>query len=111
MIRNCGRCSMSSAGRLARSHPSLFDSATAENRIQRYFDVSTLDGFGQFSRAELSAISGAIAYVEKTQIAERPPLMRPERESEGSSLFIDPATRANLELLAHAFRQSRRKLC
>jgi DNA mismatch repair protein MutS len=79
--------------------PSLFDSATAENRIQRYFDVSTLDGFGQFSRAELSAISGAIAYVEKTQIAERPPLMRPERESEGSSLFIDPATRANLELL------------
>jgi DNA mismatch repair protein MutS len=79
--------------------PSLFDSATAESRIQRYFDVSTLDGFGQFSRAELSAISGAIAYVEKTQIAERPPLMRPERESEGSSLFIDPATRANLELL------------
>jgi DNA mismatch repair protein MutS len=79
--------------------PSLFDSATAENRIQRYFDVSTLDGFGQFTRAELSAISGAIAYVEKTQIAERPPLMRPERESEGSSLFIDPATRANLELL------------
>ncbi|MDQ0997797.1 DNA mismatch repair protein MutS [Phyllobacterium ifriqiyense] len=79
--------------------PSLFDSATAENRIQRYFDVSTLDGFGQFSRAELSAISGAIAYVEKTQLAERPPLMRPERESEGSSLFIDPATRGNLELL------------
>ena len=78
---------------------SLFDSATAENRIQRYFDVATLDGFGQFSRAELSAISGAIAYVEKTQIAERPPLMRPQRESEGSSLFIDPATRANLELL------------
>ncbi|MEP7453032.1 DNA mismatch repair protein MutS [Phyllobacterium sp. SB3] len=79
--------------------PSLFDSATAENRIQRYFDVSTLDGFGQFSRAELAAISGAIAYVEKTQLAERPPLMRPERESEGSSLFIDPATRGNLELL------------
>ncbi|MHC1547084.1 DNA mismatch repair protein MutS [Phyllobacterium sp. K27] len=79
--------------------PSLFDSATAEYRIQRYFDVRTLDGFGQFSRAELSAISGAIAYVEKTQLAERPPLMRPERESEGSSLFIDPATRGNLELL------------
>ncbi|MGH6860377.1 MAG: DNA mismatch repair protein MutS, partial [Phyllobacterium sp.] len=79
--------------------PSLFDSATAENRIQRYFDVGTLDGFGAFTRAELSAISGAIAYVEKTQFAERPPLMRPEREAEGSSLFIDPATRANLELL------------
>src|SRR5690606_27556199 len=37
--------------------PSLFDSASAETRIARFFDVATLDGFGQFSRAELSAIS------------------------------------------------------
>src|SRR5690606_31786061 len=76
----------------------LFDSAAAEARIQRYFNVATLDGFGQFSRSELSAISGAIAYIEKTQISERPPLMRPEREHEGGTLFIDPATRASLEL-------------
>ncbi|RWE05071.1 MAG: DNA mismatch repair protein MutS, partial [Mesorhizobium sp.] len=34
-----------------------------------------------------------------TQRAERPPLSRPEREESGSTLFIDPATRANLELL------------
>ncbi|WP_374830435.1 DNA mismatch repair protein MutS [Paenochrobactrum pullorum] len=77
----------------------LFDSAAAQSRIQRYYDVATLDGFGQFSRSELSAISGAIAYIEKTQISERPPLMRPEREQEGSTLFIDPATRANLEMV------------
>ena len=76
----------------------LFDSAAAEARIQRYFNVATLDGFGRFSRAELSAIAGAIAYIEKTQISERPPLMRPEREEEGGTLFIDPATRASLEL-------------
>lgn len=76
----------------------LFDSAAAETRIQRYFNVATLDGFGQFSRPELSAISGAIAYIEKTQISERPPLMRPEREHEGGTLFFDPATRASLEL-------------
>lgn len=87
-------------GRAVTPQPaSLFDSAIAEARIKRYFDVAALDGFGQFSRSELSAISGAIAYIEKTQIAERPPLMRPEREEEGSSLFIDPATRANLELV------------
>ncbi|MDP3899059.1 MAG: DNA mismatch repair protein MutS, partial [Mesorhizobium sp.] len=79
--------------------PSLFDSGSAENRIARYFGVATLDGFGRFSRAELSAIAGAIAYVEKTQKAERPPLARPEREEAGSALFIDAATRANLELL------------
>ena len=87
-------------GRVAVPQPSvLFDSATAENRIARYFGVSTLDGFGTFSRAELAAASAAIAYVEKTQIAERPPLGRPERESAASTLFIDPATRANLELV------------
>ncbi|RUW52867.1 DNA mismatch repair protein MutS [Mesorhizobium sp. M1A.F.Ca.ET.072.01.1.1] len=87
-------------GRVANPQPpSLFDSASATGRIARFFEVATPDSFGSFSRAELSAISGAIAYVEKTQKAERPPLSRPEREENGSTLFIDPATRANLELL------------
>ena len=86
-------------GRTAVPQPSvLFDSATAEGRIARYFGVSTLDGFGTFSRSELAAAAAAVAYVEKTQIAERPPLGKPERESAASTLFIDPATRANLEL-------------
>ncbi len=86
-------------GRVVVPQPSvLFDSATAENRIARYYDVGTLDGFGAFSRAEHAAAAAAVAYVEKTQIAERPPLGRPEREASASTLFIDPATRANLEL-------------
>ena len=86
-------------GRVASPQPAvLFDSAAASTRISRFFDVATPDSFGQFSRAELSAIAGAIAYVEKTQISERPPLARPEREENGASLFIDAATRANLEL-------------
>ena len=86
-------------GRVASPQPAvLFDSAAASMRIARFFEVATPDSFGQFSRAELSAISGAIAYVEKTQISERPPLARPEREENGASLFIDAATRANLEL-------------
>ena len=87
-------------GRVANPQPaSLFDSASASGRIARFYGVATPDSFGAFSRAELSAISGAIAYVEKTQKAERPPLSQPEREQSGSTLFIDPATRANLELL------------
>ncbi|WEX88342.1 DNA mismatch repair protein MutS [Sinorhizobium garamanticum] len=87
-------------GRVAVPQPSvLFDSATAEGRIARYYGVKTLDGFGSFSRAELAAASAAISYVEKTQLAERPALGIPERESVASTLFIDPATRANLELV------------
>ena len=86
-------------GRVAVPQPAvLFDSATSEGRIARYFGVGTLDGFGSFSRAEFAAAAAAIAYVEKTQISERPPLGRPERESGASTLFIDPATRGNLEL-------------
>ncbi|MFK0385154.1 DNA mismatch repair protein MutS [Agrobacterium sp. NPDC090273] len=87
-------------GRVAVPQPAiLFDSATAEGRIARYFNVSTLDGFGTFSRVEMAAAAAAVAYVEKTQIAERPALGSPERESSASTLFIDPATRANLELV------------
>ncbi|WP_141680720.1 DNA mismatch repair protein MutS [Agrobacterium rubi] len=86
-------------GRVAVPQPAvLFDSATAEGRVARYFGVTTLDGFGAFSRVEMAAAAAAVAYVEKTQIAERPPLAAPERESAASTLFIDPATRANLEL-------------
>ncbi|WP_442580201.1 DNA mismatch repair protein MutS [Mesorhizobium sp. ASY16-5R] len=87
-------------GRMASPQPpSLFDSASAADRIARFYQVATPDGFATFSRAELSAISGIIAFVEKTQKAERPPLGHPERETAGSTLFIDAATRANLELV------------
>lgn len=86
-------------GRVVTPQPAvLFDSAAAPQKLAQFFGVKTTDGFGDFSRAELAAAAGAIAYVEKTQIAERPSLQRPERESESSLLFIDPATRLNLEL-------------
>ena len=87
-------------GRVASPQPAaLFDSGAASARIARFYDIATPDSFGAFSRAELSAISAVVAYVEKTQKAERPPLNFPEREESGSTLFIDPATRANLELM------------
>ena len=94
------RPAMDVLGRVAVPQPAvLFDSASSEGRIARYFGVATLEGFGQFSRVELAAASAAIAYVEKTQISERPPLGQPERQSSSSTMFIDPATRANLELV------------
>ncbi|MEP2945215.1 MAG: DNA mismatch repair protein MutS [Lentilitoribacter sp.] len=77
----------------------LFDSTVAEDRIKRYYNLSALDGMGTFDRAELSAIAAAIAYIEKTQLSERPVLEYPEHDGAGQSLFIDPATRTNLELV------------
>ncbi|MEE9313991.1 MAG: DNA mismatch repair protein MutS [Rhizobiaceae bacterium] len=76
----------------------LFDSTRAAENIQRFYGVSTLDGFGQFSRAELAAANAVIAYIEKTQIGERPALSRPIREEASRVMYIDAATRANLEL-------------
>jgi DNA mismatch repair protein MutS len=87
-------------GRVASPQPSqLFDSSAASGRVARFYGVATPDSFGNFSRAELSAIAAVIAYVERTQKAQRPPLDLPEREENGATLFIDPATRANLELM------------
>ncbi|MCE7030281.1 DNA mismatch repair protein MutS [Jiella avicenniae] len=88
-------------GRAVRPEPqALFDGSTAETRLCRFFSVATLEGFGRFSRAELSAAAALIAYLGKTQIAARPMLERPVQISAGSVMEIDPATRASLELTA-----------
>ncbi|MEM8795233.1 MAG: DNA mismatch repair protein MutS [Pseudomonadota bacterium] len=81
------------------SQPSaFFDSMSAGDRICRYFNVASPDAFGAFSRAEMAAIAAILAYVEKTQIGERPELNAPAREDAGGFMAIDPATRTNLEL-------------
>ncbi len=76
-----------------------FDGATAERRIAGFFGVATLDAFGAFSRPELTAAAAIVAYVERTQLGSRPPLSPPVRESGSAAMIIDPATRANLEIL------------
>jgi DNA mismatch repair protein MutS len=82
-----------------------FDGSTASGRLAEYFHVRTLDGFGSFTRVELTAAAAALAYVEKTQIKERPPLSPPVAEGAGDSMLIDAATRANLELTETLSRQ------
>lgn len=76
-----------------------FDPASAEKRMLDYFGVSTLEAFGTFSRAELSAIAAIIVYLDRTQLGQRPPLTPPRRRLAGETMAIDAATRANLELV------------
>ncbi|TXN20676.1 DNA mismatch repair protein MutS, partial [Methylobacterium sp. WL93] len=72
--------------------------ASAERRIREQYGVATLDGFGAFTRAEIAAAGAALLYVARTQLAARAPLSVPTREEAGTTLAIDAATRANLEL-------------
>ncbi|MCB8821843.1 DNA mismatch repair protein MutS [Microvirga rosea] len=74
------------------------DPASAERRLKDYFGIATLDSFGSFGRAEITAAGSALFYIEKTQIGSRPVLNPPSRDVVGAALAIDAATRANLEL-------------
>ena len=92
-------------GRVANPQPAqLFASTAAASRVARFYGIATPDSFGSFSRAELSAISATIAYVEKTQIAERPPLDFPERE-ENVATLSSTRRRAPISVDAHAVGQ------
>ena len=76
----------------------IFDAATAERRLCDYFAVATMDGFGAMSRLEATAAAAAVTYVDRTQVGQHLPLSPPAREAAGTTMAIDPATRANLEL-------------
>ncbi len=75
-----------------------FSAAGGESALKRELGVSALDGFGSFSGAELSASAALLKYVEITQIGQKPVLRPPRRAGGGAFLFIDAATRTNLEL-------------
>ncbi|KIC10261.1 DNA mismatch repair protein MutS [Leisingera sp. ANG-M1] len=75
-----------------------FDSTAAEKRICSLFNVSALDGFGTFTRAEVSAMGALIDYLEITQKGKLPLLQPPQQEAQDRVVQIDAATRRNLEL-------------
>ncbi|UXU76130.1 MULTISPECIES: DNA mismatch repair protein MutS [unclassified Paracoccus (in: a-proteobacteria)] len=75
-----------------------FDSSAGARRLCALFQVQTLEGFGQFSRAELAALGAIVDYLELTQKGRMPLLRPPQRENPGGSMQIDAATRRNLEL-------------
>ena len=77
-----------------------FSSTRAETRLKSLFGVATLDGFGSFSRAELSAIGGLIAYLDHAGQGRLPHLARPVHLAPGGHMAIDAATRESLEIVA-----------
>jgi DNA mismatch repair protein MutS len=75
-----------------------FDSETGRRRLESFYGVRALDGFGNFSRAELAAAGALVDYVALTQQNNVPHLAPPQRIAPGSVMQIDAATRRNLEL-------------
>jgi DNA mismatch repair protein MutS len=77
---------------------SEFDSARGEARLKALFGVATLDGFGRFDRAALSAAGGLVHYLDHTAKGRLPVLQPPRIAAIAQHMAIDAATRESLEL-------------
>jgi DNA mismatch repair protein MutS len=79
-----------------------FDSEAARRRLESFYGVRALDGFGSFGRAEIAAAGALVDYVALTQQASQSKgaayLAPPQRVLPRSVMQIDAATRRNLEL-------------
>jgi DNA mismatch repair protein MutS len=76
----------------------LAEVGASQARVERMYGVATLDGFGAFELAEVSALGLIAAHLETTQ-AGKLPMLRPPRRTEGAdTMAIDPATRTSLEI-------------
>ncbi|MFN3961052.1 MAG: DNA mismatch repair protein MutS, partial [Parvularculaceae bacterium] len=91
--------SLKSFLKLSRHAAPDFDSKGGERRLKAAFGVAVADGLGDFSRAEVAALGGLLAYVEATQAGRMPALAAPRRADPGAVMAIDQTTRASLELL------------
>src|ERR1700739_1459364 len=76
-----------------------FESEAARRRLQEFYGVGALDGFGGFGRAELAAAGALVDYVGLTQPGRAPHLEPPRQVMPASVMQIDAATRRNLELV------------
>ncbi len=90
-----------------------FDSEAARRRLEGFYGVKALDGFGSFGRAEIAAAGALVDYVALTQPMVRlegagqvgahggaPHLAPPQLVLPDTVMQIDAATRRNLELVA-----------
>lgn len=76
-----------------------FSSERGEAALKSAHAVSTLDGFGRFTRAMLAAGGGLIAYLEHVGRGQLPLLLPPVARLSEAHLAMDEATRASLEIV------------
>lgn len=76
-----------------------FNFENARRNLLNLFKVETLDAYGSFSRAEVTAAGVLMDYVETTQKGHMPRVEKPVKIYERQVMEIDGATRRSLELL------------
>lgn len=76
-----------------------FNFENARRNLLNLFKVETLDVYGNFSRAEITAAGVLMDYVETTQKGQMPRVEKPVKIYERQVMEIDGATRRSLELL------------
>ncbi|MBB3034583.1 DNA mismatch repair protein MutS [Erythrobacter lutimaris] len=77
-----------------------FASERGRKRLQDLHGVSTLDAFGDFSRAMLAAAGGLLAYLEHAGRGAMPFLLPPTVNASDALMAIDEASRTSLEITA-----------
>jgi DNA mismatch repair protein MutS len=87
-----------------------FDSDRARRQLESFYGVGALDGFGNFSRAEIAAAGALVDYVALTQQRQALHLDPPRRLAPNEFMQIDAATRRNLELATAASGERRGSL-
>ncbi len=87
------------ARQVVRRPSSDFSSTAAQKRLESFFGVQTLDGFGAFSRGELAAMGAIAAYLDHVGTGQPIFLQPPLRLQASGRMAIDAATRESLELV------------
>ena len=100
MIREY-QCILEDVSRLLTRLPEArFNYDNAYDRLKNTFGVETLDGFGEFTKAEIMAAGTLMDYLDLTQKGACPKLKMLQQFNPKTYMEIDAGTRRSLELFA-----------
>jgi DNA mismatch repair protein MutS len=79
---------------------SMFDYGRTERHLKSFYQLGSLEGMGNLNDAQITAVGALLEYLIYTQKDNLPRLELPQKVENSFYMAIDPATRANLEILA-----------
>lgn len=79
---------------------SKFNPISEQKRLEKYFNIATLDGIGISNSEEISACGAIIEYVQLTQCGNIPSISYPKRTEYSRYMVIDSSTAKNLEIVS-----------